>query len=113
MFTVKPFYKAGILLLLLAGCDQRYQRSSGKEELISSIRTKDSSGELHKETDQQLNTEDYDNIVENSFLAAVQNPLSAFSIDVDRAAYSNVRRFIKSGTMPPKGSADRRDGQLL
>ena len=39
---------------------------------------------------------------ENPFLAAASNPLSTFSIDVDTASYSNVRRFIESGSLPPK-----------
>lgn len=50
------------------------------------------------------NTEDYDNIVENRFLAATQNPLSTFSIDVDKAAYANVRRYLDNGTLPPAGA---------
>jgi Ca-activated chloride channel family protein len=53
---------------------------------------------------QDFNTEDYDNIVENQFLTAVQNPLSTFSIDVDEASYSNVRRFIQNGSLPPAGA---------
>jgi Ca-activated chloride channel homolog len=48
------------------------------------------------------NTEAYDTIVENDFLAALQNPLSTFSIDVDTASYSNVRRFLADGKLPPK-----------
>jgi Ca-activated chloride channel family protein len=52
----------------------------------------------------ESNTEDYDHIVENKFLAATQNPLSTFSIDVDEAAYSNVRRYINNGSMPPAGA---------
>ncbi|HEY2721378.1 MAG TPA: VWA domain-containing protein [Chitinophagaceae bacterium] len=51
-----------------------------------------------------FNTEDYDNIVENDFLTAIQNPLSTFSIDVDEASYSNVRRFIQDGSLPPAGA---------
>ncbi|MBM3416942.1 MAG: VWA domain-containing protein [Bacteroidetes bacterium] len=51
-----------------------------------------------------LNTEDYDNIVENKFLAVTQNPLSTFSIDVDEAAYSNVRRYLQNGSIPPAGA---------
>jgi Ca-activated chloride channel family protein len=48
------------------------------------------------------NTEAYDHIVENAFLAADRNPLSTFSIDVDTASYSNVRRFLLSeGRLPP------------
>lgn len=48
-----------------------------------------------------FNTEEYDRIVENPFLSAAANPLSTFSIDVDRASYSNVRRFINNGERPP------------
>ncbi len=45
--------------------------------------------------------EGYDRIYENQFLAVGANPLSTFGIDVDRASYSNVRRFIRSGQLPP------------
>lgn len=54
--------------------------------------------------DGDYNTEDYDNIVENKFLAATQNPLSTFSIDVDEASYSNVRRYLENGSIPPAGA---------
>jgi Ca-activated chloride channel family protein len=50
------------------------------------------------------NTETYDRIHENRFLAARQNPLSTFSIDVDTASYANLRRFLKRGKLPPKGA---------
>ena len=48
------------------------------------------------------NTESYDVINENQFHEALSTPLSTFSIDVDAASYSNVRRFINSNTLPPK-----------
>jgi len=48
------------------------------------------------------NTEAYDRIFENPFLAVAQNPLSTFSIDVDTASYSNMRRFISHESLPPK-----------
>ncbi len=38
---------------------------------------------------------------ENSFKHVASAPLSTFSIDVDRAAYSNVRRYLNNGHMPP------------
>ncbi len=53
-------------------------------------------------TDKEFNTEGYDKIAENPFLEALKNPLSTFSIDVDTAAYSNVRRFIQQGNLPPQ-----------
>ena len=48
------------------------------------------------------NTEDYDPINDNTFQDARLNPLSTFSIDVDTASYSNVRRFLEMGQRPPK-----------
>jgi Ca-activated chloride channel family protein len=51
---------------------------------------------------QDFNTATYDKVEENPFLMAASNPLSTFSIDVDTASYSNVRRFINSGSLPPK-----------
>ncbi|MGD2121079.1 MAG: von Willebrand factor type A domain-containing protein [Gemmatimonadota bacterium] len=48
-----------------------------------------------------FHTESYAHIQENVFLAAAANPLSTFSIDVDRASYANVRRFIHDGVRPP------------
>ncbi len=49
-----------------------------------------------------FHTEGYDRIQDNPFLAASQNPLSTFSIDVDTASYANVRRFLAQGQRPPK-----------
>jgi Ca-activated chloride channel homolog len=51
-----------------------------------------------------FNTEAYDNIADNAFLDVLQNPLSTFSIDVDTASYSNMRRFLDGGSLPPKDS---------
>ncbi len=52
----------------------------------------------------ELNTESYDRIYENPFLLARRNPLSTFSIDVDTASYSNVRRFLNQHQLPPRGA---------
>jgi Ca-activated chloride channel family protein len=48
-----------------------------------------------------FNTEGYSTINENGFKDVLNQPLSTFSIDVDRASYSNVRRFINMGQLPP------------
>ena len=50
----------------------------------------------------QFHTEGYDRIYESEFLDPRGNPLSTFSIDVDTASYSNVRRFITNSKLPPK-----------
>jgi Ca-activated chloride channel homolog len=53
---------------------------------------------------QDFNTESYDHVGENPFVRVSSDPLSTFSIDVDTASYSNMRRFIESGSLPPKDS---------
>ena len=46
--------------------------------------------------------ESYAKIDENPFLEAARAPLSTFSIDVDTASYSNTRRFLSEGRLPPR-----------
>ena len=49
--------------------------------------------------------EQYDPIHENSFAAVKgQQALSTFSIDVDTASYSNMRRFLSNRQLPPRHS---------
>ncbi|MCQ2974835.1 MAG: von Willebrand factor type A domain-containing protein [Bacteroidales bacterium] len=50
------------------------------------------------------NTEKYDSKPENNYKNVKTDPISVFSVDVDRASYSNVRRFLNNGQYPPKGS---------
>ncbi|MFD2562226.1 YfbK domain-containing protein [Aquimarina rubra] len=47
------------------------------------------------------NNESYEEIVENSFEKVQTSPLSTFSIDVDKASYSNIRRMINNGQQIP------------
>ena len=47
------------------------------------------------------NTEEYDGVKDNRFQGTEVKPLSTFSIDVDTASYSNIRRFINMGQLPP------------
>ncbi|WDF62555.1 vWA domain-containing protein [Flavobacterium sp. KACC 22763] len=64
-----------------------------------------------KELDKKLNIlpipaeptqEDYDAFVENAFESPKTAPLSTFSIDVDNASYTNIRRFLNNGQEVPK-----------
>ncbi len=49
----------------------------------------------------RYNTESYAHIDENDFKLVSAAPLSTFSIDVDRASYANIRRFLQDGERPP------------
>jgi Ca-activated chloride channel homolog len=46
------------------------------------------------------NTEDYNAITPNIFHSPLVEPLSTFSIDVDTATYSNVRRMLNQNMLP-------------
>ena len=48
-----------------------------------------------------VNAESYDSAKENGLRRVDEHPLSTFSIDVDTASYSNVRRFLTEGRLPP------------
>jgi Ca-activated chloride channel family protein len=45
--------------------------------------------------------EGYNPIEHNPYRLVTDEPLSTFSIDVDTASYSNVRRFLEHHTLPP------------
>ncbi|MDL2296513.1 VWA domain-containing protein [Bacteroidales bacterium OttesenSCG-928-B11] len=49
----------------------------------------------------EYNNEEYNSFVENSFKRVNAEPLSTFSLDVDAASYSNMRRMINLGKFPP------------
>src|ERR1041384_3471262 len=55
-----------------------------------------------EQDEQEFDTEAYSHIEENPFLDVRRAPLSTFSIDVDTASYSNMRRFLNEGHLPPK-----------
>lgn len=48
-----------------------------------------------------MDSEEYGSINENRFILAAQESLSTFSVDVDAASYSNFRRYINQGQLPP------------
>ena len=50
----------------------------------------------------EVSNEEYSSFVENKFENPAVNPLSTFSVDVDKAAYSNIRRMLNNGQTVPK-----------
>lgn len=49
-----------------------------------------------------VSSESYSNNVENQRIWTAQEATSTFSIDVDTASYSNARRYLQLGQLPPK-----------
>lgn len=50
----------------------------------------------------QPNTENYAAFDDNRIVRTAEQPVSTFSIDVDTGSYSNVRRMLARGQLPPK-----------
>lgn len=50
----------------------------------------------------EVDSESYESFQENLFESSSVNPVSTFSIDVDNAAYTNIRRLINNGQKVPK-----------
>ncbi len=46
--------------------------------------------------------ESYESFSENPFESSISNPVSTFSVDVDNASYTNIRRLINNGQKVPK-----------
>lgn len=91
---MKTYSKLFVATLMLSACSGDYYATSELPPATMNY--------LVEEQQTDFNTEEYDRIYENEFLEVLKNPLSTFSIDVDAASYSNTRRFIAQGQLPPK-----------
>jgi Ca-activated chloride channel family protein len=72
-----------------------------KEREPASLTSEVAEAQQLKAATANFNTEAYAAIRENEFVTTQENPLSTFSIDVDTASYSNVRRFLQDDETPP------------
>ncbi len=92
--------------LLITGCMDTHiaQNPMAREKELRSLSKQElgvaDQGETIDGLHPDFNTEEYKRIYENPFLKVKDNPLSTFSIDVDTASYSNVRRFLNNGSLP-------------
>lgn len=88
--------------VVIRGMNSVSQTLSGKSAGIvvgaSEARKNMTWGNMGPDTD----NESYSRIQENIFKRVETAPFSTFSIDVDKAGYSNIRRFINNGQEVPK-----------
>ncbi len=110
MRTVGPsaILTALTCLWMLGGCSAQAPTTGSADQSMSrparAALQAHSGDETFEESPQQFNTETYDSVQENSFVTALTQPQSTFSIDVDTASYANVRRMIGDGVVPPGGA---------
>lgn len=96
------FFSAAIAMLIFAGC--KNASYNGEAACTDSTTVEASDDYLNDEianVDPE-NTETYAEFIENPFESPKTTPLSTFSIDVDNASYTNIRRFINNGQPVPK-----------
>ncbi|WP_051718608.1 vWA domain-containing protein [Hymenobacter sp. IS2118] len=115
---LRPLWRLLVGACLLPACDQQYSTEKMDAATATSEAAADNTdAAATAETtepvapnapDAQLEgRENYAVIHENPFLTAARNPLSTFAIDVDRASYANVRRFITQDRQLPPPDAVR------
>ena len=58
---------------------------------------------LNKDVQRQwfLGDETYASLIENHFVSAHEYPVTGLSLSIDKASYSNIRRFINTNTLVP------------
>lgn len=87
-------------MMLLSACGGRPEQSvDGKQDLAAYERFQPL--EVPLPGYMNPSTEEYAKVDENDFKDVSASPVSTFSVDVDRASYSNVKRFIEGGSLPP------------
>ena len=92
---------AGISSSTGAEISVRGSRSNETVYFLDGVRVNGNSVPQSEISNNTPNTESYTKINENQFKFVTDEPLSTFALDVDRAAYSNVRRMLNYGQLPP------------
>jgi Ca-activated chloride channel family protein len=100
----KNYFLTAFLLVAFYSC-KKHEEAVSYDSAVESIQMNapampDQKDEYYQSEDP--NTESYAEVEENPFESPKKEPLSTFSIDVDNASYTNIRRFINGGEKVPK-----------
>ncbi len=87
--------------MVVVGYGSKKERAADSYAMASPSAKAYATGQSFQRYNNNFNTEGYAAVNENGFKSAKSNPLSTFSIDVDNASYSNIRRYINNGELPP------------
>ena len=87
--------------MIVVGYGSKKERAADSYAMASPASKVYDSRQVFQRYNNNFNTEGYASVNENGFKNVKNNPLSTFSIDVDNASYSNIRRFINMGELPP------------
>ena len=98
----KPFLMLAGLALFFASCKENQYMNEAEAASEIMITDAADNNTLEEYSPEYENQESYAKIEENKFENPKIKPLSTFSIDVDNASYTNIRRFINNGQEVPK-----------
>jgi Ca-activated chloride channel homolog len=104
MRITSPFIALLFLLLgafFLASCSTQDASNATMRAAMSDETSAVTDGATALSAESAPSSEEYAEIVENDFVAAGEKPLSTFAVDVDAASYSNTRRMLVDGIIPP------------
>ncbi len=93
-------FSAGALMLLLPACAAK--KSSPVPDAAAPYSMARVMAQAPSSHGPQAEHERYAVIDDNPVRSTARDPVSTFSVDVDTGAYSNVRRFLRLGQLPPK-----------
>ncbi len=96
------FFSIAFLLLFFSNCKNANYSESTTTDSASVAVEAPMNDEILENVLPESNNESYAGLEENQFESPTKSPLSTFSIDVDNAAYTNIRRFINNGQTVPK-----------
>ncbi len=89
----------GVIKIDTQQTDQSKKRKSRKQRKKEALQIQEA---LKTIQPIEVDSESYESYQENLFESSSVNPVSTFSIDVDNAAYTNIRRLINNGQKVPK-----------
>lgn len=101
---------AVLILVVLASCQKKKEEVyASMDKMMAPVAIKETV--VQNSPDKKLgdtvidtNNEEYASLIENPFELTKSQPVSTFSIDVDNAAYSNIRRMINEGQTVDKNA---------
>ena len=84
-----------------AGSSDHYYEEQDANSSDDEFYFDDNNADYNYPSNTPNNNEEYGEYAENPFLSPYEAPLSTFSIDVDTASYSNIRRYLENGELVP------------
>jgi Ca-activated chloride channel family protein len=107
---VYNLYIIALTVLLLSGCKQENRNHKNEDAAVAYTdaaileNSDQDTAAYNPYPEYNFEGEGYTETIENPFENPATKPLSTFSIDVDNASYTNIRRMINNGEKIPIGA---------